>query len=149
MSYPLSLVVSALLAYVIGATPFGFLAGRMKGIDIRDHGSGNIGATNVLRILGKPFGVAVFILEVLKGAVPVLLGRWIGGEAIAETAENRETLMAVASAVTTKEIVPTPRSWAEQRYKNIVYWNELKKGGHFAAFEQLQVSNLSFAFTVL
>jgi len=35
-----------------------------------------------------------------------------------------------------KEIVPTPRSWAEQRYKNIVYWNELKKGGHFAAFEQ-------------
>ncbi len=38
-----------------------------------------------------------------------------------------------------KEIVPTPRSWAEQRYKNIVYWNELDKGGHFAAFEQPQL----------
>ncbi len=35
-----------------------------------------------------------------------------------------------------KEIVPTPRSWAERRYKNIVYWKELNKGGHFAAFEQ-------------
>ena len=38
-----------------------------------------------------------------------------------------------------KEIVPTPRSWAEQRYANIVYWNELEKGGHFAAFEQPEV----------
>jgi len=61
------------LAFVIGATPFGFLAGKMKGIDIRDHGSGNIGATNVLRTLGKPIGITVLILDVLKGAVPVLI----------------------------------------------------------------------------
>ena len=38
-----------------------------------------------------------------------------------------------------KEIVPTPRSWAEKRYENIVYWNELDKGGHFAAFEQPEI----------
>lgn len=63
----------ALLAFVIGATPFGFLAAKMKGIDIRDHGSGNIGATNVLRVLGKPIGIPVFILDVLKGSVPVLI----------------------------------------------------------------------------
>ena len=60
-------------AYLIGSIPFGFLAGKMRGIDIRDHGSGNIGATNVLRTLGKPVGVTVLILDVAKGAIPVLL----------------------------------------------------------------------------
>ena len=55
------------------ATPFGFLAGKMKGIDIREHGSGNIGATNVLRTLGKPIGITVLILDVLKGMVPVTI----------------------------------------------------------------------------
>ncbi len=64
-----------LLAYFIGATPFGYLAGRMKGIDIREHGSGNIGATNVFRVLGKPLGITVFILDVLKGLVPVLIAK--------------------------------------------------------------------------
>lgn len=62
-----------LLAFVIGATPFGFLAGKMKGIDIRDHGSGNIGATNVLRTLGKPIGIPVLVLDILKGMVPVVI----------------------------------------------------------------------------
>ncbi len=62
-----------ILAFVVGATPFGFLAGKMKGIDIREHGSGNIGATNVLRTLGKPIGIFVLILDVLKGMVPVLI----------------------------------------------------------------------------
>lgn len=64
-----------LLAYLVGATPFGYLAGRLRGIDIREHGSGNIGATNVLRTLGKPVGFAVLILDVLKGLVPALLAR--------------------------------------------------------------------------
>ena len=62
-------------AYVIGSIPFGFLAGKMRGIDIRDHGSGNIGATNVLRTLGKPVGITVLLLDVAKGAVPVLLAQ--------------------------------------------------------------------------
>ncbi|MDF1861480.1 MAG: glycerol-3-phosphate 1-O-acyltransferase PlsY [Verrucomicrobiales bacterium] len=66
----------ALLAYFIGATPFGFLAGKSKGIDIRDHGSGNIGATNVMRTLGKPVGTTVLILDVFKGMVPVLIVMW-------------------------------------------------------------------------
>lgn len=65
--------VGVMAAYVIGATPFGFLAGKLKGIDIRNHGSGNIGATNVLRTLGKPIGIAVLVLDVLKGVVPVLI----------------------------------------------------------------------------
>ncbi|MEX2578332.1 MAG: glycerol-3-phosphate 1-O-acyltransferase PlsY [Verrucomicrobiales bacterium] len=64
-----------LAAYIVGATPFGFLAGKAKGVDIRDHGSGNIGATNVVRILGKPVGFTVLILDVCKGVFPVLIAR--------------------------------------------------------------------------
>jgi glycerol-3-phosphate acyltransferase PlsY len=64
-----------LIGYIAGATPFGYLAGRMKGIDIREHGSKNIGSTNVLRVLGKGIGYPVFALDVLKGVLPVLLAR--------------------------------------------------------------------------
>ncbi len=64
-----------LLAYVIGATPFGLIIGKMRGVDIREHGSGNIGATNVLRTLGKPAGIFCLILDILKGMVPVLIAR--------------------------------------------------------------------------
>lgn len=64
-----------LVGYVVGSTPFGYIAGRMKGIDIREHGSKNIGSTNVLRVLGKGIGYPVFALDVLKGVVPVLLAR--------------------------------------------------------------------------
>ena len=60
-------------AYFVGAIPFGFLIGRSKGIDIRAHGSGNIGATNVRRVLGRGPGNLCFILDVLKGAMPTLV----------------------------------------------------------------------------
>ena len=63
----------ALGSYLLGSIPFGFLAGRLCGIDIRTKGSGNIGATNVLRVLGKKWGYAVFFLDFLKGLLPVLL----------------------------------------------------------------------------
>ena len=65
------------LAFIIGATPFGLLVGKMKGIDIREHGSGNIGSTNVLRTLGKPVGIFVLVLDVLKGLVPVLIAKML------------------------------------------------------------------------
>lgn len=58
-------------SYLVGSIPFGLLAGKMKGIDIRAHGSGNIGATNVSRTLGKGLGFTVFGLDFLKGFVPV------------------------------------------------------------------------------
>lgn len=67
--------------YFVGAIPFGLLAGKMKGIDIREHGSGNIGATNTLRTLGKPIGLTVFVLDFLKGTTPVLLARIFSHEA--------------------------------------------------------------------
>jgi acyl phosphate:glycerol-3-phosphate acyltransferase len=62
-----------LLAFFLGALPFGFWAGRLRGMDIRDHGSGNIGATNVLRVLGPAWGYPVLLLDALKGYVPVAL----------------------------------------------------------------------------
>ena len=66
---------SLLAAYLVGSIPFGLLAGFTRGVDIRTVGSGNIGATNVLRCLGKPLGLAVFVLDFLKGAGPVVLTR--------------------------------------------------------------------------
>lgn len=58
-------------AYLIGSIPFGVLIARSKGVDIRAVGSGNIGATNVGRTLGKQFGIICFALDFLKGAAPV------------------------------------------------------------------------------
>ena len=58
-------------AYLVGAIPFGFLVARWRGVDIFQAGSGNIGATNVSRVLGVRFGVLVFFLDFAKGAVPV------------------------------------------------------------------------------
>lgn len=60
-------------AFLLGSVPFGLLAARIKGIDLRQVGSGNIGATNVVRGLGPVWGVTVFLLDMLKGAVPPLL----------------------------------------------------------------------------
>lgn len=60
-------------AYLCGSVPFGYIAGRMKGVDLRKCGSGNIGATNVIRTLGKGIGIPVFILDFLKGFLPVFL----------------------------------------------------------------------------
>ena len=72
---PLALIFILLSAYVAGATPFGYMAAKWKGIDIRQHGSGNIGATNVIRVMGKKIGLPVFALDVLKGLLPVILAR--------------------------------------------------------------------------
>lgn len=64
--------VAGLGSFVVGAIPFGVIAGRLKGIDIRSSGSGNIGATNVSRLLGRRWGAAVFVLDLLKGLCPSL-----------------------------------------------------------------------------
>jgi glycerol-3-phosphate acyltransferase PlsY len=63
-----TIAVIALIGYLLGSVPFGYLAGRIAGIDIRTFGSGNIGATNVLRVLGKRYGYPVFLFDFIKGA---------------------------------------------------------------------------------
>jgi glycerol-3-phosphate acyltransferase PlsY len=69
----LCFVSVALIAYFIGSFPTGYLIGRMRGIDLRKVGSGNLGATNATRVLGKQFGYSVFLVDFCKGLVPVLL----------------------------------------------------------------------------
>lgn len=60
-------------SYLIGAIPFGLIVGRLVGIDVRSSGSGNIGATNVARLLGKKLGVTTLILDCLKGFLPIFV----------------------------------------------------------------------------
>jgi glycerol-3-phosphate acyltransferase PlsY len=69
----------AIIAYFCGSVPFGLLIGFTKGIDLREYGSGNLGATNAVRVLGKKLGVLCFLLDVAKGFVPVFVGGWVLG----------------------------------------------------------------------
>ena len=98
MSTSTSLTLFWATAFLIGSTPTAYLAGRIfKGIDIRRHGSGNVGATNAVRVLGKKIGALVFVVDFLKGFLPACLlplflaannldareaGLWIGTGAI-------------------------------------------------------------------
>lgn len=64
-------IVGVIISYLAGSIPSAFIAGKARGIDLRKHGSGNLGATNVVRVLGAKIGVAVFIADFLKGFLPV------------------------------------------------------------------------------
>src|SRR5205823_9436606 len=77
------LVGLLVLAYLIGATPTSYLAGRLgRGIDLRAHGSHNLGATNVYRVLGWRYAIPVGLIDMVKGVVPVaILGPWSNGPA--------------------------------------------------------------------
>jgi acyl phosphate:glycerol-3-phosphate acyltransferase len=83
-----------LLCYLIGSFPSGYLVGKSQGIDIRQHGSGNIGATNVLRVMGKKWGYLVFFCDALKGFIAVKIGVWL-----ASTAGTEATLAAVMAGI--------------------------------------------------
>ena len=71
------MVVCFIIAYLLGAVSFGYIAGRvLRGIDIRNYGSGNVGATNVLRTLGKGPGIVVLLLDMAKGVIAVTVVPW-------------------------------------------------------------------------
>lgn len=74
-------LLGVLASYLLGAVPFGFVMVRLvKGVDLRTVGSGNIGATNAMRVLGKPLGLVAFLLDLAKGWVPAaLIAPWITG----------------------------------------------------------------------
>jgi len=65
--------IIAITIYLFGSIPWGFLLGKMKGIDLRKHGSNSIGSTNVHRVLGKKYALFCFILDFAKGFIPVLI----------------------------------------------------------------------------
>lgn len=92
-------ILTAIAAYLLGSIPTGFLVGKARGIDIRRSGSGNIGATNAFRILGKPAGTMVLLADALKGWVAVVLiarvmAAWLAPEA---SAQQREWFAIVAA----------------------------------------------------
>lgn len=66
-------ILVVFLSFLSGSIPFGFIVGKLKGVDVRNYGSGNIGATNVSRVLGKKYGALVLLLDALKGTLPVIL----------------------------------------------------------------------------
>lgn len=98
----LSWIICILAAYLIGSIPFGVLIARSKGIDIRQHGSKNIGATNVGRVLGKKFGMVCFVLDCVKGAAPVFaagaINQTLAKHADALSPQQMWLWMAVAAA---------------------------------------------------
>lgn len=77
MVFWIASAVGLAIAFLLGSLPTGYLAGRLlKGVDIREHGSGSTGATNVLRTLGKWPALAVIVVDLLKGAAAILFARW-------------------------------------------------------------------------
>src|SRR2546423_15388351 len=64
-------IFGVIIAYLAGSIPSAYISGRLRGVDLRQYGSGNLGATNVVRVLGAKTGGVVFLADVLKGFLPV------------------------------------------------------------------------------
>ncbi|MCR8642309.1 glycerol-3-phosphate 1-O-acyltransferase PlsY [Paenibacillus sp. N1-5-1-14] len=76
-------VIAIVVSYLLGSISFSFIIARLfKGIDIRKHGSGNAGATNTLRVLGKGPAILVLVLDVLKAVIAVWIGKWVSPDVL-------------------------------------------------------------------
>ena len=84
------------LAFLCGSVPFGLIIARTRGVDIRRQGSGNIGATNVWRVLGRGPGLTCFVLDVLKGLLPTLAAGWWEGLVTSRVPEPRSAWLWLA-----------------------------------------------------
>jgi len=99
-TYILMFVIFPLAAYVVGSTPFGVLIAQSKGVDLRSQGSGNVGATNVGRVLGRPWGYVCFILDVAKGLAPTLVvGLYLRRDGALTTVEQLAWLLVALGAI--------------------------------------------------
>jgi len=85
-------VLAVVLGYLIGSCPFGYWAGRLKGVDLRTEGSRSTGGTNAVRVLGPRIGIPVIALDILKGTAAVLVASHLGGT-------GSEVLAAVAAVL--------------------------------------------------
>ena len=80
----LGFIVAAVASYLLGSIPNGLILGKgIWGVDLRQHGSGNIGATNAWRTIGKAGGISIFFFDMLKGALSAYLGLSLGGGELA------------------------------------------------------------------
>lgn len=80
--FEVKLCLAIIIAYLAGSVSSSILIGRIYGIDIRDHGSGNAGATNTLRTIGKKAGAMVLVIDLLKGILAVTIARYMTGSEI-------------------------------------------------------------------
>jgi len=87
------------VAYLLGSVPFGLIVARRYGVDPRKAGSGNIGATNVGRLLGKKVGITVFVLDLLKGLIPTLAASWVVAEQLILTGSAGQAVYGLWLAV--------------------------------------------------
>jgi acyl-phosphate glycerol 3-phosphate acyltransferase len=95
-----AMLVTVLVAYLVGAVPFGYLVARWRGVDLLREGSGNIGATNVGRVLGRRFGILVFCLDFAKGALPVVAADHLAeGVYLGLPTDQARQLLAVAAGL--------------------------------------------------
>jgi glycerol-3-phosphate acyltransferase PlsY len=99
-------VLAAAAAFALGSLPWGFWIGRWaRGIDVREHGSGNLGATNVYRLLGPWWGIAVLLLDAAKGAAAVWAARSVVG-IVGDPAASWAGLLGMAGAVAGHTLTP-------------------------------------------
>ena len=95
-----SYIITALAAYLLGSIPTGYLVAKAKGIDIRRFGSGNIGATNVFRILGKKAGIFVLLVDAAKGFCACWVGVWIANSHFPpDSLGGRREIFAIISGI--------------------------------------------------
>ena len=99
--------------YAVGSIPTGYLIGKSRGVDIRQHGSGNIGATNVMRVLGKKAGYTVFACDALKGLIAVVLAKYIADHHVLTLLQTRSVFNGASeSIVHTTEFIRLPEAIA-------------------------------------
>jgi acyl phosphate:glycerol-3-phosphate acyltransferase len=96
----MSFVVALLASYALGSIPAAYIAGQSRGIDLRKHGSGNLGATNVFRVLGAKIGTVVFAFDMAKGAIPVLFfSKWVSPRVFAAWPGDPQTIAGIFCGV--------------------------------------------------
>ncbi|HBC88640.1 MAG TPA: acyl-phosphate glycerol 3-phosphate acyltransferase [Lentisphaeria bacterium] len=91
--------VIGMVSYLFGSVPWAYIIGKINGIDIRRHGSGNVGATNVMRVLGKKWGYLCFLLDFLKGLLPVLAVSFLVSRKIISVSADAAVITAAVAVV--------------------------------------------------
>jgi glycerol-3-phosphate acyltransferase PlsY len=119
-------ILIALVAYLLGSIPTGYLVAKAKGIDIRSVGSGNIGATNAMRVLGKPLGIFVLLMDALKGFASVWLAGFIARQ-LNDALPNVFTDAALADPTTRLNLAVTAGLFAVLGH-NYTCWLKFKGG---------------------
>lgn len=132
-------VLVALAAYLLGSIPTGYLVARAKGVDIRTVGSGNIGATNVFRFLGKPAGIFVLLADALKGWVAVrVVAVWLAG-----------TLLPPDSTGSSVEIATTLAGISAVLGHNYTCWLRFKGGKGIATSAGVLTALVPWALLII